>query len=321
MIRLKSIHHVRVRVPDVDASERFAVDFGLTVARRDKGRVFLRGTGVDAYSYVAETGPNTELAGVAFVVESPQDLERAIADHGATPLRQLDGPGGGQAVTIHDLDGNPIDLTFGIAEVEPLPMRSDIRYNSGLEKIRRGQRQNMPDPGPAQIMRLGHIGLFVTDYRRSLAWYRDTLGLILSDGVQMGPEQKDLVGFLRMNQGEEWVDHHCIGLFAGAKPGVQHLSFEVLDFEAQALAHGWMVKRGWEPLWGMGRHEMGSHLFDIWWEPNDLRFETFTDTDLCTETTPGMVVQASDALTRWGPAMPAEYVLPKGSKGFLSPSS
>jgi catechol 2,3-dioxygenase-like lactoylglutathione lyase family enzyme len=321
LIRLKSIHHVRVRVPDVDASERFALDFGLTVARRDADRVFLRGTGVNAYAYVAEKGPATELAAVAFVVESPQDLENAVADHGATPPRQLDGPGGGTAVTIHDPDGNPIDLIFGVAEVEPLPMRSDIRYNTGLEKIRRGQRQHMPDPGPAQVMRLGHVGLFVTDYRRSLAWYGDTLGLILSDGVHLGPEEKALVGFLRMNRGGEWVDHHSIALFVGAKPGVQHLSFEVLDFEAQALAHGWMIKRGWESLWGMGRHELGSHLFDIWWEPNDLRFETFTDTDLCTEATPSLMVQASDSLTRWGPAMPADYVLPRGSKGFASTSS
>jgi hypothetical protein len=35
-------------------------------------------------------------------------------------------------------------------------------------------------------------------------------------------------------------------------------------------------------VWGVGRHPKGSHVFDLWREPSGYRFETFSDTDLCT---------------------------------------
>jgi catechol 2,3-dioxygenase-like lactoylglutathione lyase family enzyme len=164
---------------------------------------------------------------------------------------------------------------------------------------------------------LGHAGLFVTDHKRSVEWYTKTLGVLLSDGVHLG-EEKTLVGFYRLNRGEEWVDHHSIALFAGKEGGVQHISFEVQDFEAQVLAHEYLKKQGWDALWGVGRHELGSHIFDIWWDPNDIRFETFTDTDLCTVEKPGEMFAVAPTLTRWGADMPAEYLMPRGTPGLMS---
>jgi catechol 2,3-dioxygenase-like lactoylglutathione lyase family enzyme len=317
MLKLEAIHHVRFAVRDLDASERFALDFGLTVASRSSNRVFMRGTGSDAYSYVAERGERTQLLGIAFAVESRDELSRAVAEFGASPMRPLDGPGGGYAVSLRDPDGTPIDLISQIAPALPVPLRPDIRYNTGLVKSRRGARQLMPDRAPPQVIRLGHAGIFVTDFARSVEWYTRTLGLLLSDGVHMAEGGKTLAAFYRLNRGDEWVDHHSIAMFAGATPGIQHISFEVQDIEAQLLAHEWLSKRGWQPLWGVGRHGLGSHIFDVWWEPNDIRFETFTDTDLCSAERPGEIFPVTDNLTRWGPQMPAEYVMPRGTPGLI----
>lgn len=317
MIRLKSLHHVRFAVPDVAACERFCVDFGLVAAARDGDTIYMRGAGADAYSFVATKGERTEMLGLAFVVEDEAELHRAVAEFGATPIRVLAGPGGGNMVTLSDPDGTPIDLVHGIAEVEPFTLREDLTVNTPGKRRRFGARQLQPHQGPAQIIRFGHIGLFVTDFDLSADWYRHTLGFLLSDGVVAGPNKMTVAGFFRMNRGNEWVDHHSIALFPGKVGGAQHLSFEVQDSEAQALAHDHLTRQGWHPIWGIGRHALGSHVFDVWWEPNDIRFETFSDTDLHTVEKPGELHDAGPALTRWGGDMPMEYVHPRGTPGFI----
>jgi catechol 2,3-dioxygenase-like lactoylglutathione lyase family enzyme len=314
MIRLRALHHARVAVPDLDACERFCSDFGLVAVRREAQCLYMRGAGSDAYSLVAEAGAATRLLGLAFLVEGDADFANAQALAGSA-TRELAGPGGGRAVTLADPDGTPIDLVHGIAPVEPLPMRQDLVLNGAAYRPRQGVAQQQPGKGPAQVLRLGHVGLYVTDYAASARWYRETLGFLLSDGVQAGPAKADVVGFYRLDRGEEWVDHHSLALFAGPQGGIQHVSFEVQDFEAQLIAHDHMARNGWQPLWGVGRHGLGSHVFDLWWEPNGLRFETFSDTDLFNAAKPASLFPAGPELTRWGDDMPMEYIHPKGTPG------
>jgi catechol 2,3-dioxygenase-like lactoylglutathione lyase family enzyme len=257
------------------------------------------------------------LLGLAFVVEDESELIRAVADFGASPIRTLDHPGGGTAVTVTDPDGNRIDLVYGILPVEPLQLRDDLLPNTPLQRRRLGRQQVQPPQGPAKVYRFGHLGLFATDVAASAEWFTRTLGLLLSDGVVAGPNRQTVAAFMRMNRGPEFVDHHTIALFPGQAGGPQHLSFEVQDFEAQCIAHNHMARQGWNPVWGMGRHALGSHVFDCWWEPNELRFETFSDTDLHTDEKPGELHIAGPELTRWGPDMPMEYIAPRGTPGLV----
>ena len=46
------------------------------------------------------------------------------------------------------------------------------------------------------------------------------------------------------------------------------------------MAHRWLTRRQRTEIWGVGRHPLGSHVFDIWKDPNGFRYETFSDTDL-----------------------------------------
>lgn len=71
-----------------------------------------------------------------------------------------------------------------------------------------------------------------------------------------------------------------------ARPGLHHMSFEVQDIEQQMVAHRHLRKQGHQPVWGVGRHPLGSHVFDLWKDPNGLRFETYSDTDLCNDQRP-----------------------------------
>lgn len=316
-IKLRSIHHVRFAVPDLDKTVQFCLDFGLIIAARDACATYLRGAGNDVYSLVLTQGETAEMLGLALIVDEEADLHRAISDHGASSIRQLESPGGGIAVTINDPDGTPIDLVFGIEAVDPIQLRDDLVVNTPSSRTRFSRRQIQPERGPAQIIRLGHVGLFVTDIATSTNWYLKTLGLLLSDGVIAGPNKAMVAAFFRIDRGEEWVDHHTIALFPGKLGGAQHLSFEVQDAEAQAIAHDHLMRQGWEPLWGVGRHALGSHVFDIWWGPGDIRFETFSDTDLHNASKPPELHNAAPELTRWGGEMPMEYVHAKGTPGVV----
>ena len=45
---------------------------------------------------------------------------------------------------------------------------------------------------------------------------------------------------------------------------VHHASFEVNDTDTQQLGHDWLRARLWTNCWGVGRHVLGSQVFDYW---------------------------------------------------------
>ena len=46
-----------------------------------------------------------------------------------------------------------------------------------------------------------------------------------------------------------------------------HSSFEVVDADAVGMGQRVLLKRGWRHAWGIGRHILGSQIFDYWEDP------------------------------------------------------
>jgi catechol 2,3-dioxygenase-like lactoylglutathione lyase family enzyme len=210
----------------------------------------------------------------------------AVGQFGATAVRALEGPGGGLAVSLTDPEGNVIELVTGIAKRQADPSSPLMVLNQGADKTRRGIWQHKAPVGPPPLLRLGHIGLFIRDWAACDTWYREVLGLIPSDLLFAGPPQNIIGGFYRIDRGDEWVDHHTIAFFQMGKSGLHHLSFEVPNLETQFMGHRWLAQREHQSIWGVGRHPLGSHIFDVWRDPSGNRFETFSDTDLCNAAIP-----------------------------------
>jgi catechol 2,3-dioxygenase-like lactoylglutathione lyase family enzyme len=84
-----------------------------------------------------------------------------------------------------------IDLTSGYRDKENLPAKYDVQ---GVLLAR-----------PFKIVKHGPINLFVEDLDKSLAWYRDTLGFIVTEETNY---QGHRCLFLRNN-----TEHHSLGLF------------------------------------------------------------------------------------------------------------
>ncbi|MCF5126521.1 bleomycin resistance protein [Pseudomonas lactis] len=310
MLQIKDINHVLYRHPDLGVVERFLTDFGLVVMHRTEQRLYFRGTCSLPYVYIAEKAVEASFGAIAFAVESLDDLHQATRLPGASAIRPLEGPGGGQYVALHDPSGRRIELAHGIEAVGTLPQRAALTLNSAHHKQRFGDVQR-PGKGAAQVLRLGHAAIGVQDMPQHLAWYQQVLGMLPSDLVVQEPDRdRPSAAFLRLNRGSAWTDHHTIALFQAPKDFVHHVSFEVQDFDAQCLGHEWMTLQGWSPFWGVGRHMLGSQIFDYWRDPSGNLIEHFTDGDLVNQDSPSGYTQACDAsLYQWGPPMSVEFFL------------
>jgi cytochrome P450 family 619 len=75
---------------------------------------------------------------------------------------------------------------------------------------------------------------------------------------------KDVASFMHIDRGDELVDHHSFFIYEGPKNHIHHSSFEVHDFDLQVLGHDWLREKGHQNCWGVGRHVLGSQIFDYW---------------------------------------------------------
>ena len=212
---VKDMSFVRMRAPDTERALRFLNDFGLTASSRSDGAVHLRCTSPAHHVYVVEQGP-PEFAGFAFEAETEQALY-TLADEDGVDVRESPEPRGGLRITLTDPDGYRFDVLHGVAPMEPLAMRPPLPLNYAEEKHRINETQR-PAVGPAEIKRLGHVGLKVSNLPRSVGWYADRFGLRTTDVLTAGPENHEVAAFLRLDRGSQPVDHHSIVLFESRKP-------------------------------------------------------------------------------------------------------
>lgn len=281
-MHLKSPHHVRFSVRDLDKQEKFANDFGLITEERTEEKLVMRTQGGDVVAYIAFKGDEDRYLGIAFEAEDESVLEEAISKHGATRLEPDSIPGVEQAVSMLDPDGNQVIIVYGVTQRPPGEAYPELAFNTPFNKTRLGRSQSPRDRGPARLWRLGHMGLFVKSFEKSSAWYSEKLGLIGSDiyHVPNVPQAK-IVGFFRLDRGDEYVDHHVLAIMQDeTRTDCHHISFEAQDYEAQGRTHRFLEAKQYESIWGVGRHPHGSHIFDVWRSPDGARFETFSDTDL-----------------------------------------
>jgi catechol 2,3-dioxygenase-like lactoylglutathione lyase family enzyme len=155
------------------------------------------------------------------------------------------------------------------------------------------------------VARLGHIGLGVTDLRRSERWYKDRFGLLTSDEIEIRPGE--LTGtFLRRDHGAAAVDHHTLVLAQFRKaPRFLHAAFEVPDLDDVMLGHAFLKSLQHTHVWGVGRHILGSQVFDYWQDPWGHELEHWTDGDLLTaDDPPGRASLEQSLASQWGSSHP-----------------
>ncbi len=84
----------------------------------------------------------------------------------------------------------------------------------------------------------------------------------------------------------DYVDHHAFFCIRGDKNGLNHLSFEAADIDDVMVGHEHLEKKGYQHMWGIGRHLIGSQLFDYWADPWGRVHEHWADTDVLNASIP-----------------------------------
>lgn len=318
VIRIEDIAHVRYAAPDLKAMREFLEDFGMEVFE-DHGRLYGKGSDGRPFVHVTEPGEAKFLA-VGFRAQSRADLE-VLAAHEGVAVEPLGEPGGGAIVRLTDPDGYSVEVVAGQTNSEPGALLPDQPVNTASAKPRFRQTVRL-EPAPAHVRRIGHAVLKVSDFRRSEKWYKDRFGFLTSDEVEAAKDVP-LGAFMRCDRGDKPADHHT--LFLAQLPGelgILHAAFEVANLDDLMLGHQHLKAKKREAAWGVGRHIMGSQVFDYWKDPFGNELEHWTDGDLFTAADPPQKLPMSALLAvQWGsphPMFAGKLAPPPGLISFVT---
>lgn len=299
-IKVNDIAFVRFQAPDLDVMQAFLEEFGMHCAQRTGDTLYMRGSDDEGFVHVTHLGAEARFVGLAFAANSAADLDDLTAQDEFSDVVELDGPGGGRVVRATDPNGFQVEVVAGRRSVGRLPVPTSAIRNDAAAQPRKGAALRL-ESGPSHVKRLGHCVLNVVDYRASEAWYKQHFGLVTSDEIQFD-EHAALGAFLRCDQGERYVDHHTMFLVGVGKAGFNHAAFEVGDFDDLMTGHSHLTTRGRHAQWGVGRHILGSQIYDYWLDPYGHMVEHWTDGDLFNNATPPNIADLASLLgSQWGP--------------------
>jgi len=265
VIKIRAIAYARLRAPDLDLAESFLTDFGMVRSARTSTALYMRGSGPLHHLHVTELGPPA-FVGFAYAVDDPDDLERIARFPGASGIEPIDEPGAGRRVRLREPNGFQIEIVHGIESVAELPIEPYPQHAT---------KESMKPPpgmrvkfGPSRIRRISHGVLATPDVPGTVRWWREVLGVIPTDDMYAGSYDNLIGSFNRIDAGDQPVDHHVIFVLKNTVAGLHHLSFEVEDVEDIFLGNEHLERVGkYEHLRGIGRHILGSQVYDYWLDP------------------------------------------------------
>jgi len=300
IIKVADLAYARLQSPSLDQAEEFLSAFGMVRVERTSKALHMRGTGPAHHIHVTHLGP-PRFIGLAFQAQSEEDLERIARAPCADGVETLDEPGGGKRVRITDPDGYQMEVLWGQQRHTELPLRGATRKAGELLRMA---------AGPSQVKRLGHAVLMTQGAAEKIKWYREMFGFVCSDDVYAGDKSNIIASFNRCDRGETYVDHHTFLCVEGPVTGVNHLAYEVHGFDDLMLGHQHLQQAGkYEHAWGVGRHVLGSQVFDYWRDPWGRAHEHWTDTDQLNARNAANLVPAEEApLSQWGAPVPPAFL-------------
>lgn len=233
MIALRRLHHVALRVSDLDeAARRWALQFGLTERARDGDRVALACDDEDVALELlpAAAGERPGFDHVAYELAPTCTVEDALAH-----LAGL-GVGAervGHHVELADLEGNAVHL---------LPFAGPAsRWVSHARPA--------GDLRPGHPRKLGHVNFLTGRIQDQVGFYSDALGLRLTDWL---------------GDGGAWLhlgaEHHVMALVDKGAPHFHHLAFDVVDMGQMRDALDHLGRHGRWLGWGPTRHGVGGNV-------------------------------------------------------------
>jgi hypothetical protein len=291
LVKAQSLAFLMFEKPDLGAVKAFLLDFGMRTVSHNPDQLMMRGSGNAPCIFWARRGKRSRYLGAAFTVSSQADLALLEKQANARRLPANLIPGGGAGVELVDPAGNLLWLITGQQPADPLPLREPLHpLTNGPGLTRRVNATIRPPLEPAAVARLGHVVMQTADFAGMANWYMRHLGIIPTD-VQYLEDGSPNLCFFRLDLGDTPADHHSFVLAGGIEEKYEHSAYEVVDLDALGQGQNVLRANGHRHMWGIGRHVLGSQLFDYWYDPDGMEFEHYTDGDVFT----------SDHETHYGP--------------------
>ena len=308
LIKVTDLAYGRLRAPDLDLAEEFLTQFGMVRAARTPGALYMRGTDPAHHIHVTEKG-EPGFVGLAYYAPGLDDLKRLAKTPGASALESIDEPGGGKRVRLREPNGYQIEVVYGIKPHKAIPVKRQP-MNLGKDGLKRaGTLMRLPK-GPSRVKRIGHGVMAAPNVAATARWFRDTLGFICSDDIYAGTKDNIIGSFNRCDRGKEYVDHHVFFCVRNERAGLNHLSYEVQDIDDVFMGHQHLAQlRTYEHMWGIGRHLLGSQIYDYWADPWGRVHEHWSDTDRLNARNGSNLLSAEEGLgSQWGERAPAKFI-------------
>jgi catechol-2,3-dioxygenase len=230
MIDLRRIDHACLRVADLDeAAARWSVQFGLHETERRDGRAYLA-CGYEPYSLelVASDRPGHDHTGFELRRHvTLADAARHLDAHGVAYEERAG------ALHLQDPDGNGVEL---------MPYREPDDRRPAIAR----QTTTLPGFRPRK---LGHVNCLTADAPRVSLFYREVLGMRLTDWLGDGGV------WLHVN-----ADHHVQAFVDKGYAHFHHLAFEFVDFGELRVAFDHLAQHGRWLAWGPVRHGVGQNI-------------------------------------------------------------
>ena len=308
VIKVKDIAFGRIKSPDLEAQEEFLTEFGMIRAERTNDALYMRGTDTDQFIHVTHKGDPC-FVGFAYNASGEEDLERLSKIEGASEVESMNEPGGGKRVRLTEPNGYQIEVVYGQAEHDAIPVKFQKLIMGPESNNRTGELMRI-HTGPSRVKRIGHGVMGTTNLKETVAWFRTTLGFIGSDDVYAGEKDNLMGSFSRCDQGDTYVDHHVFFCIQAGRAGLNHLSYEVANIDDVFTGHEHMKSIGkYEHMWGLGRHVLGSQVFDYWADPWGRVHEHWSDSDRLNATDGSNLISAEEGLgSQWGDPAPQKFI-------------
>ena len=308
IIKVRDVEYVTFSAPDLVRMREFLSDFGMTDSGNSDHNVLrMRGTGEAPFIHKTVLGA-PGFVGLALRARSIEDLETLATSQGAI-VKDLPAPETGRVVALTDPNGFLIEVVAGLARVPRTTQEIAPGWNTAQYVSRPGVAKRIAQ-GPSSVLRLGHVVLGVNDVSESWQWWSERFGLLMSDEVR-APNGVMAAAFIRCDRDSELADHHSLNFaqLPRKSAAFHHAAFEVADLDDLMVGHERLKERGYRHSWGVGRHILGSHVFDYWRDPWGHLIEHSTDGDVFDADVPAAVTDIPTMMGRkWGPPAPPDFV-------------
>jgi catechol 2,3-dioxygenase-like lactoylglutathione lyase family enzyme len=308
LIKVTDLAYGRLRSPDLDVAEEFLTNFGLVKTERTNNALYMRGTDSPHHIHVTEKG-EPGFVGLAYYAPSLDALKELAKAPGASAVENIDEPGGGKRVRLREPNGYQIEVVYGIKKLKPIVLKRQP-LNMGRDSLKRAGKLMRLPRGSSHVKRIGHGVLASPKVMETVRWFRDTLGFIGSDDIYAGSKDNIIGSFNRCDRGKEYVDHHVFFCVMNERAGLNHLSFEVEDIDDVFLGHEHLAQMGkYEHMWGIGRHLLGSQVYDYWSDPWGRVHEHWSDSDRLNVKNGSNLLSVEEGFqSQWGERAPERFI-------------